>query len=191
MCLRLSRLFSMASMLAECEVQERSQAPALYPGELTGERDSEVTQACRGPPDVGRQDNVSTSLKDKTNDPSLDWSACDYISNIVVNFSLPHKDTQGRRISWRQVVELRGVAGAWAISLCHISDVQLSKERDMEYLPAIRKTKHSRALPIYSAINLWLGDLRGIYGRDKSRGCVPWGSQAETGATPVRDGAGQ
>lgn len=59
----------------------------------------------------------------------------------------------------------------------------------MEYGFVIKKAKHSRSLPIYSPINLWLGDLRGIYGRDKSKGRVPWGSQAETGAMPARDRA--
>lgn len=35
-------LFSMAPILAECEEEEKSQAPALYPTEHTGERDSEA-----------------------------------------------------------------------------------------------------------------------------------------------------
>lgn len=66
-------------------------------------------------------------------------------------------------------------AGAWTVSSHPISDDQLSKGRDMEYGSVIRKIKHSRALPIYSAINPWLGDLRGIYGRDKSRGAYSLG----------------
>lgn len=79
-----------------------------------------------------------------------------------------------------------GVTGDWTISSHLISDDQLSKGGDMEYGSVIRKTRHSRILPIYSAINLWLGDLRGIYGRDKSRGRVPRGSQAKTRATPAQ-----
>lgn len=75
---------------------------------------------------------------------------------------------------------LWGVAGARAISSHPISDVQLSNGKDMEYGFVIRKAERSKALPIYSPINLWLGDLRGIYGRDKSRGRVPWASQADT-----------
>lgn len=61
----------------------------------------------------------------------------------------------------------------------------------MEYGSLIVKTKHTRVLPIWSAINLWLVDLKGIYGRDKSRGRVSWGGQAERGAMPARDSQGQ
>lgn len=85
------------------------------------------------------------------------------------------------------MLKLKGVIGV--ISSQPISDVQLSNGRDMEYGSVIRKAKHSRALPIYRHINLWLGDLRGIYGGDKSVGRVPRGSQAETGATPLGTGA--
>lgn len=43
MCLCLSRLvFPLAPILAECEEEEKSQAPALYPRKLTGERHSEA-----------------------------------------------------------------------------------------------------------------------------------------------------
>ena len=107
--------------------------------------------------------------------------------HIVVKYISFHKDTKGHSIPWSQVGRFRGVPGVWPESLRCISDDQLGIVRDMEYGSVIRKTKHSRLLPISSAINLWLGDLRGIYGRDKSRGLVPRGSRAVNGATPAWD----
>lgn len=65
-------------------------------------------------PGLGRQDNVSTSLIDKTawqclaipfssclrtNNPCLDCIACDFTSNTVVKFNVIHKGTEGQRIS--------------------------------------------------------------------------------------------
>lgn len=52
----------------------------------------------------------------------------------------------------------------------HISDVQLSNGRDIEYESMIRKAKHSRALPIYSPINLWLEDLEGFMAEIRAEG---------------------
>lgn len=105
--------------------------------------------------------------------------------------SPPQKWSSLQNLIKKQMLKLRGNAGAQARSTYPTSDTQLSKGKYMEYGSLIRKEKHRRPLPIYSPINLRLGDLRGIYGRDKSRGRVPWGSHTETGATPAQDKANQ
>ena len=113
--------------------------------------------------------------------PSNIWSrtriACYCMSDIAVRFNFPQTDISRSQDIMKTDVEIERCCRR-PHHHTPVSVDQLSNGTDIEYGSVIREAKHSRALPLYSPINLWLGVLRGIYGRDKSRGRVPRGGKA-------------